>query len=169
MFRRGSTAKGAHMAASVIRKEGEGEAYWMLGGLYELLVSSEETSGATTVMHFTIPPGNGPPPHTHPGSETVYVIDGSLKYHIGDEIFDGNPGSVFHIPAGTVENFEPVGKDNLRIVVTYAPGGIEKFFAEAGEPALRREIPPPSDTPPDFERIAAIGAKYGMNIQAPPH
>jgi hypothetical protein len=56
----------------------------------------------------------------------------------------------------------------MRLLVTYAPGGIENFFLEAGEPAQKRELPPPSDTPPDLERMAAIGAKYGMDIQAPP-
>ncbi len=155
------------MADSVARKQGEGRAFWMLGGIYELRVASDETGGAMTVMEMTIPPGNGPPPHTHPGSETVYVLDGTMKYHIGDDVLDGGPGSVFHIPAGTVENFEPTGDKNLRVLVTYAPGGIENFFAEAGEEAKTRDLPPPPDAPPDLERIAAIGAKYGMNIQAP--
>ena len=155
------------MADSVVHNKGEGPAFWMLGGLYEVRVGNDETGGAMTVMEMTVPPGNGPPPHTHPCSETVYVLDGTLKYHIGDETFDGTPGSVFHIPAGTLENFEPAGDKNLRVLITYAPGGIEQFFAEAGEKAQKRELPPPSDTPPDLERIAAAGAKYGMNIQVP--
>jgi quercetin dioxygenase-like cupin family protein len=139
----------------------------MLGGLYELKVGSDETDGAVTVMEMTLPPGMGPPPHTHPCSETVYVLDGTLTYHIAGEKFEGRPGSVFRIPAGTVENFEPTGETNLRVLVTYAPGGIENFFAEAGEEAQKRELPPQSDTPPDLERMAAIGAKHGMDIQAP--
>ena len=155
------------MADSVVRKQGEGRAYWMLGGIYEVRVSSDETGGATTVMEMTIPPGSGPPPHTHPGSETVYVLDGTLQYHIGDETFDGVPGSVFHIPQGTVETFEPTGDKNLRVLVTYSPGGIENFFAEAGEPAQSYELPPPPDGPPDIERLIEIGKRYGMNIQLP--
>ena len=59
---------------SVARDAGTGRAYWMLGGMYELMVSSDESDGAMTVMEMTIPPGSGPPPHTHPGAggaETV--------------------------------------------------------------------------------------------------
>ncbi len=152
---------------SVARQKGEAQAFWMLGGLYEVKVASEETNGAMTVMELTIPPGLGPPPHTHPGTETVYVLDGTLRYHIGDDVVDGGPGSVFHIPAGIVENFEPTGDTPLRVLVTYAPGGIEQFFAEAGEVAKSPHLPPPDESPPDLERIAAIGARYGMDIRPP--
>jgi quercetin dioxygenase-like cupin family protein len=150
---------------TVVRQADEGDAYWMLGGLYEVEVSSDETDGAMTIMHMTIPAGMGPPPHTHPGAESVYVIEGKLNYHIGDETHEGGPGSCFHVPAGIVENFEPV--EQSRIIVIYTPGGIERFFAEAGEPAARRELPPPPDAPPDIDRLVQIGEKYGMSIRPP--
>jgi quercetin dioxygenase-like cupin family protein len=137
----------------------------MLGGLYETKVASAETDGAMTIMEMTIPAGMGPPPHRHPGSESVYVIEGRIRYHIAGETFDGGPGSCFHLPAGTLENFEPV--EQSRILVVYTPGGIEEFFAEAGEAAQRRELPPAPTGPPDIERLTAIGEKHGMEI-APP-
>src|ERR1043165_9195415 len=63
---------------TVVRNAGEGEAFWMLGGLYEVKTSSKETDGAMTVMEMTLPAGAGPPPHTHPGSETVGLLAGGL-------------------------------------------------------------------------------------------
>src|ERR1700736_5474268 len=142
---------------TVVRQPGEGQAFWMLGGLYEVLLSGDDSNGALTIMQMTIPAGMGPPPHTHPGSESVYVVDGTFKYHIGDETIDGGPGSLFHIPAGTLECFEPTS--TVRVLISYMPGGIEKFFAEAGEPAQKREIPPAPTAPPDVERLAEIGAR----------
>jgi hypothetical protein len=53
-------------------------------------------------------------------------------------------------------------------LVTYTPGGIDKFFEELAEPATSRGLPPPSNEPPDFERIIRVAAQYGMNIEAPP-
>jgi quercetin dioxygenase-like cupin family protein len=150
---------------TVIRRPGEGDAFWMLGGLYEVMVSSEESGGALTIMQMTCPAGMGPPPHTHPGSETMVVLDGRLTHHIGDETVDAGPGCVFHIPAGTKEYFEPV--TTCRLLTTYLPGGIDKFFAEVGAPAERRELPPPSDEPPDLERMVAVAARYGMDMQMP--
>lgn len=148
---------------SVVRNAGEGDAFWMLGGLYELKASSAETGGEMTVMEMTLPAGTGPPPHTHPGRESVYVLEGELKYHIDGEVHEGGPGSFFRIPAGVLENFEAV--TDVRVLVTYAPGGIEAFFAEAGERADRRELPPAPTEPPDLERLAAIGEKHGMQIR----
>lgn len=149
---------------TVARKAGESTALWVLGGLYEVKVSSEESGGACTVMEFTIPPGYGPPPHSHDCAEIVYVIEGKATFHIGDETVEGTAGAVFYFAPGTRETFEPEGGP-MRALVTYLPGGgIDKFFREIGEPALSRTIPPPSETAPDFPAIVAAGEKYGLHI-----
>ena len=150
---------------TVVRQQGEGRAYWMLGGLYEVRVSGAESGGAVTIMEMTLPAGMGPPPHTHPGGESVCVLSGRIRYHIDGTPHEGGPGSSFHIPEGTLENFEPL--EETRLIVVYTPGGIEEFFAEAGEPADRREIPPAPTEPPDIERLVAIAQKYGMEIRPP--
>lgn len=153
------------MGKSLVRPPGHGDAYWVLGGLYEVLASSEETTGASTIMQMTIPEGAGPPPHTHPGSESVYVLEGQVRFHVDDEEHEAGPGAFFHFPAGTLETFEPL--TTAKLLVTYEPGGIDRFFAEIGEPAQARELPPPSDTPPDLERVARIGEQYGMQMRLP--
>ncbi|MDX2880288.1 cupin domain-containing protein, partial [Streptomyces ipomoeae] len=112
------------------------------------------------------PEGMGPPPHTHPGTESVYVIEGTLRYHIADETVEAGPGSFIHIPEGTLERFEPTS--TVRLLITYTPGGIEGFFAEAGEPAERRELPPQSDVPPDVDRLIEIAKRHGVQMQPMP-
>lgn len=154
------------MADTVVaRKPGEGTAIWMLGGLYEVKAAAEETGGTLTIMEMTLPAGMGPPPHTHPGGEAVYVLEGTVSYRIGGDTVEGGPGSIFYIPAGTMENFQPTTE--VRVLVIYAPGGIDKFFEEAGEPAPTRTVPPPPAGPPDIERLVGIAARYGMQIQPP--
>src|SRR5437016_12771580 len=112
---------------TVVHTSGEAQAFWMLGGLYEMLLSSDETNGAVTVMQMTVPAGMGPPPHTHPGTETVCVLDGTLNYEIGGETFAGGPGATFFISEGIVERFDP--STEVKVLITYTPGGIERFFA----------------------------------------
>jgi mannose-6-phosphate isomerase-like protein (cupin superfamily) len=153
------------MAGSVVvRERGEGTPLWMLGGLYEVKASADETGGAVTVMEMTVPEGMGPPPHVHDCDETAYVIEGRARYHIDGRTVEVGPGTLLHFPKGTEETFEPIGQ--LRILLMYAPGGMDKFFAEAGEPAASREVPPPPG-PPDVERLVAVGAKHGLELRAP--
>jgi quercetin dioxygenase-like cupin family protein len=153
------------MGKTVVRQPGEGTAYWMLGGLYELKASTDETDSELVIFEMTLPPGSGPPPHTHPGGESVYVLEGKVRYHIEDDVFEGGPGSFFYIAEGTWENFDPIVE--TRLLVIYSGGGADKFFAEAAEPAQKRELPPPSDEIPDLEGIMALAEKHGMKMKAP--
>src|SRR5947208_2471183 len=129
----------------VVRNTGEGEALWMLGGLYEVKAAAEETNGAMTVMEVTIPVGAAPPPHIHSCGEAVYALAGRGKYHIGDDVFDIEPGSFYYFPAGTIETFEPT--EPMRLLLIYSPGGMDNFFHEAGEHAATRTIPTQSGPP----------------------
>ena len=62
----------------------------------------------------------GVPPHSHPGEEIVYVIEGVLEYQL-----EGKPpvtlkaGEVLFIPAGTVHSAKNVGSGNAAELATY--------------------------------------------------
>jgi mannose-6-phosphate isomerase-like protein (cupin superfamily) len=154
-------------AKTVTRDSSESDARWMLGGLYEIKVSSDETGGAMTAIEFTIPANAGPPPHVHNCAELMYVLEGRARFHADGETFEAGPGSIVHFPEGTEETFEPIGETPLRMLGVYAPGGIDRFFKEAGEPAQRREVPPASEAPPDLERLGAIAEKHGLELRVP--
>jgi quercetin dioxygenase-like cupin family protein len=65
-------------------------------------------------------PGYVAPKHTHPGEEIVYVIEGTLEYHI-----EGKPpatvkaGDVLFVPAGTIHWVKNVGNGNGAELATY--------------------------------------------------
>jgi quercetin dioxygenase-like cupin family protein len=150
---------------TVVSRPGEGEALWVLGGLYEILVSSDETGNALTVIQFTIPEGAGPPPHVHDSAEMVRVLEGSARFHADGETFEAGPGTTLYFAAGVEETFEPIGQ--VKLMTTYAPGGMDRLFGEFGERAERREVPPPMEGPPDIERLIALGEKYGLQLRLP--
>lgn len=149
----------AHNA--VVRSPGEGDAYWVLGGLYELKVSSDESKAAVTVMQFTIPEGMGPPPHVHDGGETVTVVDGRAGFRFEGDTVELSPGSVVHFPAGTQETFEPSARC---VSSSLTRRGIDEFFAASGEPAKSGQVPPPPESPPDLERLAALAEGHGLRL-----
>jgi quercetin dioxygenase-like cupin family protein len=60
------------------------------------------------------------PPHSHPGEEIAYVIEGLLEYRL-----EGRPpvtlkaGEALFIPAGTIHSAKNVGTDNAAELATY--------------------------------------------------
>jgi quercetin dioxygenase-like cupin family protein len=65
-------------------------------------------------------PGASSGPHTHPGDEVGYVLEGTVVIAL-----DGKPavtlssGKAFHIPAGTVHNATNSGSGPARVLATY--------------------------------------------------
>jgi len=65
-------------------------------------------------------PGVAFPPHSHPGEEIAYVIEGLLEYEI-----EGKPpvtlkaGQSLFIPAGTIHTARNVGSGNAAELATY--------------------------------------------------
>ncbi len=65
-------------------------------------------------------PGVAFPPHSHPGEEIIYVLEGLLEYRL-----EGKPpvtleaGEVLFIPAGTIHAARNVGSGNAAELATY--------------------------------------------------
>ena len=65
-------------------------------------------------------PGVAFPPHSHPGEEIAYVIEGLLEYQL-----EGRPpvtlktGETLFIPAGTIHSAKNVGTGNGAELATY--------------------------------------------------
>jgi quercetin dioxygenase-like cupin family protein len=50
--------------------------------------------------------GAGPPPHSHPWSESFYVTKGQVLFTCSEQIVTCTPGSFVHVPGGTVHAFQ---------------------------------------------------------------
>ena len=59
----------------------EGEILGVAGGNYRIIISGEETNGNYAVIEMLVPPGGGPLPHSHPGTqELFFLIEGELEF-----------------------------------------------------------------------------------------
>jgi quercetin dioxygenase-like cupin family protein len=71
-------------------------------------------------VRVDLAPGVTFPPHSHPGEEIVYVIEGVLEYRV-----EGKPpvtlraGDVLFVPAGVVHGVTNVGSGNAAELATY--------------------------------------------------
>jgi quercetin dioxygenase-like cupin family protein len=146
----------------------EGESLWFFGGLMTLRATGEQTGGSLALTEEVRPAGTPTPLHRQPNEdETFYVLEGELTVHVDGEQRVAGPGSTVFIPRGAEHAFT-VSSETARFLILNTPAGHERFFREAGEPAPRRELPPPADGPPDIERLAAIAARHGTEILGPP-
>ena len=70
------------------------------------------------------------------------------------------------LPRDVPHTFLAQGDQAAHVLTLISPGGGEKFFVAAGEPAAGPGFPPPS--PPDIERLRRVAADFGIEILGPP-
>jgi quercetin dioxygenase-like cupin family protein len=147
------------------RPSTSGATYWGPGDMYRFLVTGEETGGAYFAMEALVPPGGGPPPHTHAREdETFYVLEGRVDFRLGDERVSAGPGDFVNVPRGRVHNFHNAGTEVARLILTFTPAGIEHFFEETLERALDPTQPPPDNVDEVAARYAEAAPRYGMEF-----
>jgi quercetin dioxygenase-like cupin family protein len=147
------------------RPSGSGRTFWGPGDLYTFLVTGDECGGAYFAMEALVPPGGGPPPHIHRNeNETFYVLEGHCTVRLGDERVVAGPGDFVNIPRGAVHCFRNESAAPVRMILTFTPAGIEKFFEETLEPALDPTQDPPDNIEEVGARYAAAAPRYGMEF-----
>ena len=130
------------------------------GGPLTFKARGEQTGGALTVFENVIAPRDGPPLLTHAGEdESWYVLEGELRFRLGDDIASVGAGSFVFVPRGTPHCFQNAGAVPARIIVMFTPSGMERFFD-------RFAALPAGPVGPDAFR--SIGAGTGMDVVGPP-
>jgi len=147
------------------RTAGAGASFWGPGDIYTWLVTGEESGGAYFSMLAIVPPQGGPPPHIHLNEdETFYVVEGQVDIRLEDELVTAGPGDFVNVPRGRVHNFHNPGPDPMRMILTFTPAGIEKFFEETLERALDLNAPIPDNVDEVVARYAAAAPRYGLEF-----
>jgi quercetin dioxygenase-like cupin family protein len=139
------------------------EALWSLGTLFVLKHASEDLE----VIDALVPPGYSPPLHRHDfGTESFYVLEGSLRFVVGDSDVVHGPGDFAHVPRSTPHSFETLGDTPTRVLNMCTPAGLWAFFTECGQPAPELRMPDAVDIPPDLAEIVARhgGAVLGLPL-----
>ena len=149
------------------RPSDSGDAFWGPGDAYRFLVTGEETGGAYFAMEAIVPPGGGPPPHIHRNEdETLYVVEGHVEILLGDDVVTAGAGDFVNVPRGEVHRFHNAGDTTMRMILTFTPAGIEKFFEETLERALDPTQPPPDNLDEVAARYVAAAPRYGLEFLA---
>jgi len=148
----------------------EGETLGVAGGNYRIILSGDQTNHAYAVIEMLVPPGGGPPPHSHPDTqEMFYLMEGELEFktEAGKSIL--KEGGFVNIPlGGAIHCFKNISNRYARMLCTVVPAGLEEVFREIGEPALPGEfLPLPPHTPERMALLKEIDEKYGQKTYPP--
>jgi quercetin dioxygenase-like cupin family protein len=130
------------------------------GGPLTFKARGTQTGGRLTLLENVIAPGDGPPLHTHAGEdESWYVLEGTLRFRLEDQLHGAPSGSFVFVPRGTPHCFQNTGTEPARILVIFTPSGMERFFDRFAA------LPEASAPGPAF---AGIGREVGMEVVGPP-
>jgi quercetin dioxygenase-like cupin family protein len=129
----------------------------VVGEEITVLASGAQT-GSYEIFRQAGPEGSGPPPHKHEWDEAFVVVKGEIEFGVGGETSIAAPGTLVHLPAGTVHWFRFLKGGGEMISMTSREG------ASAAFADIDREMPP---GPPDVEKLVGIVARHGIRVSVP--
>jgi mannose-6-phosphate isomerase-like protein (cupin superfamily) len=127
---------------------------------------SEQTGGAFALLEGVMPGRTqGPGLHMHTREdETTYILEGALKFRIGEQTFTATAGSTVFKPKGIPHTFCNPFDEPARVLAIVTPGGFERFFEDQVE--IMKTMP--QGARPDPEALQALAGKYGGVLLGPP-
>lgn len=113
-----------------------------------------------TVLDMTIKPGFGAPAHISPTEDKLFiVIEGQLKYLVGDRIETAGPGARIQVPKGVTHGFTNTGTGDARHILVSTPRRHEEFFRDLDRIPIPREQ--------HMDMLPAIAARNEQMIVGP--
>ena|SRR5579872_4578297 len=124
-----------------------------------LMATNALTGGALMAIECVNPGPGGPPLHTHYSHDELYVVtQGRYRFKLGEEEFEGGPGTFGYVPRGTAHTFASVGPEEGRIVGITLPG-LEGFLQQMSEM---------QDRGVDQSEMVGLFREYDSEINGPP-
>ena len=140
---------------------------WILGDVYTVKISGDETQGRYSVWEIEAAANNGPPLHKHSmEDEAFYILEGMFSFPYGSKETNLGKGQFMYIPRGEFHTYKNIGSSFGKLLVIITPPQFEKFFEEIGIPIDdKSSFQPPQITPAVIENVVKTAARYGLEIK----
>jgi quercetin dioxygenase-like cupin family protein len=155
----------------VFRPANSGPATWAMGSLFERLINDAESGEQFGASIVTQPPGIATPLHTHSHeAEAFYLLDGTMTYRAGDEIYHLGTGDFIYLPLGLPHAFRITGRTPAKLLALTVPGRLLGLYDKVGMPAGERRLPGEDgrSMPEEIGRWNEFGSEYGLQVVGPP-
>ena len=125
-------------------------------GIKVTVLASNTATQAYEITRQQGEQGMGPPPHSHNWDESFYVVAGDVEFTCAGNTVVCPPGTLVHVPAGTVHTFRYLA-DGCDVLEFAGQGGnATRMFAQ-----LSREVPP---GPPDVPALTSLLQQNGVTL-----
>lgn len=141
--------------AFTVFPEERGRSLNVVGEQITILASKGATHGYEIFLQEG-PEGSGPPPHSHDWDESFYVVKGNIEFGFDDETMTAVPGTLVHLPAGTVHWFR-FGKGGGQMISMTSEGSeASALFTD-----VDAEVAVGS---PDMEKLKKVIERNGVQL-----
>ena len=138
------------------------------GAVFNFLARGEQTGGSFSLIQIDVQRGAEPPAHLHQREdESYYVLEGSVKYYVGDEVLVVNPGDYIYLPKGLSHQFQ-ILSPSARLLMWVSPAGLDEWFWDNSVPAPdMKPLPVPQGPPPAeaIDHFVRTLGEYGVVMQ----
>jgi quercetin dioxygenase-like cupin family protein len=151
-------AKTSPVRAAIVKPE-QAPSIRPFGLDMKVLLTTEATGCATSVIMGWHKPGEGPPDHVHFTQEEIFfVVEGVYEPTVDGETSTVGPGSIVFIPRNVVHCFKNIGATTACMLDWSLPGGQDHYFIEISELAAGGGF--------TCERVAEISKRFDTNFPA---
>jgi mannose-6-phosphate isomerase-like protein (cupin superfamily) len=103
----------------------------------KILLTSDDTGGATSALIAWHKPGEGPPDHVHFSQEEMFfIVEGTYQLTVYDQTSTIGPGTLVFLPRNVVHRFKNVGETTACMLDWTLPGGQDRYFKAISELAV---------------------------------
>lgn len=104
------------------------------GGFMSVLLLPEQSNGNLAAIELTSAPGSEPPRHIHTREDEVFhILEGSVRFQIGDDVVDAHPGQTVLAPRNIAHQFQILTPE-AKMLIMLTPGDFVNYFMEWSEP-----------------------------------
>lgn len=154
------------MRAPTLLGPGAGETFHFLNTLNTIKVGASGSGGVLSAIEFLAPRGFGPPLHRHGvEDELFYVLDGEVRFVVGDQDQVQATGSTVFLPKLLPHTFQVLSESATVFQVT-TPAMFEHLVAALGTPAAEAVLPEPKEI--DGAEVARVCARFQIEVLGPP-
>ena len=158
MARQNMDPKRSRRHATIVKPE-QGLPIKPFGLEMQVLLTTEATDGALSVIIGSHKPGEGPPDHVHFSQEEVFfIVEGTYELTVGGQTSTAGPGTIVFIPRNVVHRFKNVGHTTARMLDWSLPGGQDHYFKAISELAAGGSF--------TGEKAIEISKKFDTNFPA---